>query len=139
MTRAAWPSSPTPISPSPSRPVNHARWPDWSKAPGLMESRLLSLAGSAPQEDLEALVADHRSHPIARIGASDSHFGWHDLARVVTVFPGGGAEGFRAAILAGQTEPHIVRDRPIPGSLIRRQKFRSLVELPLRRLAGRLG
>ena len=74
----------------------------------------------------------------AALGASDSHFGPHDLGAVVTEFDGRTAEDFRAALLERRTRPRVCRARRIPPALAARQQWRSLVRLPLRRLVGHL-
>lgn len=74
----------------------------------------------------------------AAIGASDSHFGEHDLGQVLTEFEGETAEDFRAAVLARRTAPRRGRPASVPGGLAMRQQWRSLVVLPARRLAGKL-
>ena len=96
--------------------------------------------GSARRSALQAFYERHRERLGAAIGASDSHFGVHDLGRVITEFPGSGAAAFRSAVAAGTTLPRAGRAvaRP-PAALRLRQQYRSLLELPARRLLGRLG
>ncbi|HZU18204.1 MAG TPA: PHP domain-containing protein [Candidatus Dormibacteraeota bacterium] len=81
----------------------------------------------------------HRERLGAAVGASDSHFGPHDLGGALTEFPGRTAEDFRAAVLAARTTPRRGRRAAVPIGLALRQQWRSLVDLPLRRLRGRLG
>lgn len=88
---------------------------------------------------LAAFVSSHPDQIGAHLGASDSHFGHLDLGRVLTEYPGRGAAGFRAAIEQRTTRPQVGTRQPIPASLLARQQLKSLVELPLRRLSGRLG
>jgi hypothetical protein len=89
------------------------------------------------------LEAFHRAHSDrlgARVGGSDCHFGGHDLGLALTRFPGRTAEDFRRAVLECTTEPvRSGRARAVPPALVARQQLRSLVELPLRRLTGRVG
>jgi predicted metal-dependent phosphoesterase TrpH len=91
--------------------------------------------GARRRRLLDAFFAQHRERLGAALGGSDSHFGRHDIARVVTEFEG----DFRVAIESRQTHP-----RPgtgggrIPIGMAARQQLRSLVELPLRRLRGEL-
>jgi predicted metal-dependent phosphoesterase TrpH len=89
---------------------------------------------------LDAFYADHRDRLGAALGAGDSHFGRHDLGRMVTVFPGRGAADLRRAIEERTTSPlrGIV---PEPPSLRLRlaQQRRSLLWLPAQRRAGRVG
>ena len=87
---------------------------------------------------LAAFYELHRARLGAPIGASDSHFGSHDLGIVLTEFEGRSAEDFRAAVLARTTCPRAGRARRVPARLALRQQWRSLVELPLRRLGGQL-
>jgi len=87
---------------------------------------------------LTDFYAGHRERLGAPIGASDSHFGGHDLGRVVTGYPGRSVADFRAAVLERRTLPRPGRTRPVPAGLAARQQLRSLVELPLRRLRGKL-
>jgi predicted metal-dependent phosphoesterase TrpH len=74
----------------------------------------------------------------AALGASDSHFGRHDVGAVATEFDGRTAQDFRAAVLERRTRPRICRRRSVPPDLLARQQWRSLVRLPLRRLTGQL-
>ena len=54
---------------------------------------------------LDAFYADHRDQLGAALGAGDSHFGKHDLGRVLTVFPGKTAADLRRAIEERTTSP----------------------------------
>jgi len=74
----------------------------------------------------------------AAIGASDSHFGGHDLGQVLTEFEGETADDFRRAVLERRTQPRRGRPASVPRSLALRQQWRSLVELPVLRATGRL-
>ena len=74
----------------------------------------------------------------AAIGASDSHFGRHDLGQVLTEFEGESAEDFRAAVLERRTQPRRGRPASVPASIALRQQWRSLVVLPVRRATGQL-
>ncbi|HEY6379411.1 MAG TPA: PHP domain-containing protein [Candidatus Dormibacteraeota bacterium] len=89
---------------------------------------------------LDAFYAEHRERLGAALGAGDSHFGAHDLGRMVTVFPGGTAADLRAAIEQRTTSP-LQGVRTAGPSLAMRvaQQRRSLVWLPLERRAGRVG
>lgn len=89
---------------------------------------------------LDAFYASHRERLGAALGAGDSHFGRHDLGRVVTVFPGRTAADFRAAMLARQTSPRPgIEPAPPPMSMRLAQQRRSLLWLPGERRAGRVG
>jgi predicted metal-dependent phosphoesterase TrpH len=74
----------------------------------------------------------------AAIGASDSHFGGHDLGQVLTEFDGESAEDFRRAVLERRTQPRRGRPASVPRSMALRQQWQSLVVLPVRRLTGQL-
>jgi predicted metal-dependent phosphoesterase TrpH len=74
----------------------------------------------------------------AAIGASDSHFGRHDLGQVMTEFEGDTAMDFRTAVLERRTLPRVGRPASVPVSVALRQQWRSLVLLPVRRLTGQL-
>ncbi|HEX6350306.1 MAG TPA: PHP domain-containing protein [Candidatus Dormibacteraeota bacterium] len=80
----------------------------------------------------------HRERLGAAVGGSDSHFGRHDLGRILTEFDGTSAAAFRAALEARTTRPLAGRRARVPVRLIARQQARSLVGLPLRRLRGQL-
>src|SRR5262249_55725821 len=54
---------------------------------------------------LDGFYATYRSRLGAALGAGDSHFGHHDLGRVVTAFPGRTAADFRAALEGCTTSP----------------------------------
>lgn len=90
------------------------------------------------RQALEAFYEEHRERLGAAIGASDSHFGAHDLAVAVTEFEGRTAADFRAAVIGRRTVPRRVRARRVPARLRLEQQWRSLVLLPLRRLSGEL-
>jgi hypothetical protein len=70
----------------------------------------------------------------AAIGGSDCHFGVYDMATAVTEYEG----DFRAAVAASATRPQRLRAARIPARVAVRQQWRSLVQLPLRRLRGDL-
>ena len=74
----------------------------------------------------------------AAIGASDSHFGGHDLGQVLTEFEGETVEDFRRAVLDRRTQPRRGRPASVPRDLALRQQWRSLVVLPVRRISGQL-
>lgn len=74
----------------------------------------------------------------AAIGASDSHFGRHDLGQVLTEFDGDTADDFRRAVQERRTQPRRGREASVPAQIALRQQWRSLVVLPVRRLTGQL-
>jgi hypothetical protein len=90
---------------------------------------------------LDAFYAEQRERLGAALGAGDSHFGAHDLGRVLTVFPGTTAPDLRRAIeerttsaLSGSVAP------PSPPLRMRlAQQYRSMVWLAGERRAGRVG
>ena len=103
----------------------------------------IELEHSAPVSRSRALrLAEfynaHRDRLGAAIGASDSHFGRHDLGQVLTEFEGTTAADFRRAVLERRTQPRRGRPADVPRSLAARQQWRSLVVLPVRRLRGQL-
>jgi len=84
---------------------------------------------------LDDFYAANRERLGAAVGASDCHFGPHDIGSAVTEFEG----DFRAAVLARSTVPRRLRHAGrAPAGLAARQQWRSLVELPIRRLRGEL-
>ena len=89
---------------------------------------------------LDAFYAENRERLGAALGAGDSHFGRHDLGRMVTVFPGRSAADLRAAIKARTTSP-LQGISPAGPSVQMRlaQQRRSLLWLPRERRAGRIG
>ena len=91
--------------------------------------------GARRRRALDVFYAAHRDRLGAAIGGSDCHFGGHDIASAVTDYAG----DFRTAIEQRATTPLRLRHagRPPAGTMVR-QQFRSLVELPLRRLRGEL-
>ncbi len=89
---------------------------------------------------LDDFYAEHRSRLGAALGAGDSHFGRHDLGRIVTVFPGRTAADFRRAVESRLTSPRAgVVPVPPPFSMRLAQQRRSLLWLPGERRAGRVG
>lgn len=114
----------------------------------LLESRridgieLLHTAVMRPRgwSRLAGFYAENRERLGAALGAGDSHFGAHDLGRVVTLFEGSTAADLRRAIVAGSTSPARGVTPPGPPFGLRvAQQRRSLLWLPLERRAGRVG
>ncbi|HEY8802545.1 MAG TPA: hypothetical protein VIN00_05665, partial [Candidatus Dormibacteraeota bacterium] len=71
----------------------------------------------------------------AAIGGSDCHFGARDIGQVLTAYDG----EFRTAIEQRATRPQAGRRRDrLPVGMVVRQQWRSMVELPVRRLLGQL-
>ncbi len=90
--------------------------------------------GRRRRKALDAFVAANAARLGAHIGGSDSHFGSHDIARVVTAYEG----DFRTAIVERRTRPRLGMRRAVPTGIAIRQQWRALVEVPIRRLRGRL-
>ena len=87
----------------------------------------------------DRFYADHEERIGAAIGAGDSHFGIHDIGRVVTVFPGKTAADLRKAIEQRTASPFQgLSPAGPPMSLRLRQQKRSLLELNLKRMRGTL-
>ena len=90
-------------------------------------------AGGRRRRLLTEFIAANRERLGAEIGASDCHFGFHDIGQVVTAYEG----DFRTAVLERRTTPRRGRSvRSVPAQLSLRQQWRSMVDLPLRRLRG---
>ncbi len=105
-----------------------------------IELRHTAVMSPRGRRRLDAFYAEHRSRLGAALGAGDSHFGRHDLGRVVTVFPGSSAADFRAAVVGRTTSPRPgLSPAGPPLSLRLAQQRRSLLWLPAERRAGRVG
>ena len=92
-------------------------------------------AGARRRRILDEFIGAHRQRLGALIGASDCHFGRHDMARVITAYEG----DFRTAVLERTTTPRRGRaSAGVPAELALRQQWRSLVDLPIRRLRGEI-
>jgi len=83
---------------------------------------------------LDAFLGENRERLGAFIGASDCHFGRHDMGRVLTAYEG----EFRAAVVERRTTPRMGTRHPVPARMAVRQQWRALVEVPVLRLRGRL-
>ncbi len=90
--------------------------------------------GRRRRKALDAFVAANSERLGAQIGGSDSHFGSHDIARVVTAYEG----DFRTAILELRTRPRLGMRHAVPTGIALRQQWRALVEVPIKRLRGQL-
>jgi PHP domain len=135
--------------------IAHPFMPTWfasmtpSKARSLLEDRRVDgfeLRHTAPVLPrtwglLDTFYAEHRDGLGAALGAGDSHFGEHDLGRVLTVFPGKSAADLRRAIEGRTTSPISGAVVPSPPPLRMRlsQQYRSMVWLGGERRAGRVG
>ena len=91
-------------------------------------------------DGLDRFYGQHRARLGAALGAGDSHFGRHDLGRMVTAFPGRTAGDLRRAIEAGTTSPRRgVAPAGPPLRMRLAQQRRSLLWLPRERWTGRVG
>lgn len=89
--------------------------------------------GARRKRQLDDFIGAHRERLGALIGSSDCHFGRHDMAQVITTYEG----DFRTAVVERTTIPRRGRvKQAIPTQLALRQQWRSLVDLPIRRLRG---
>ncbi|MFN2582122.1 MAG: PHP domain-containing protein [Candidatus Dormibacteria bacterium] len=90
---------------------------------------------------LDRFYADHRERVGAAIGSGDSHFGVHDIGRVVSVFPGRNAADLRRAIESRTVSPlaGAVTPEPPPLRMRLQPQQRSMFWLPAERRAGRVG
>jgi hypothetical protein len=83
---------------------------------------------------LDAFYEANRERLGAAIGASDCHFGIHDIGRIVTEYEG----DFRTAVLQRETRPMRRARRRVPTGIALRQQWRALVDLPIKRRRGSL-
>ena len=90
--------------------------------------------GRRRRKALDAFVVANAERLGAQIGGSDSHFGSHDIARVVTAYEG----DFRTAITERRTRPRLGMRHAVPTGIAIRQQWRALVDMPIRRLRGQL-
>ncbi len=89
---------------------------------------------------LDEFCAEHREEVGALMAAGDSHFGAHDLGRLVSVFPGRDAADLRRAIEDRTTSPlRGLEPAGPPFSMRLGQQRRSLLELNLKRWRGHVG
>ncbi len=88
-------------------------------------------AGARRRRMLDEFIGAHRERLGALIGASDCHFGRHDIGQVITAYEG----DFRTAVVERTTVPRRGRLKGrVPAQLALRQQWRALVDLPVRRL-----
>ena len=99
-----------------------------------METMFTAPLGPWRRRQLEVFIAEHAARLGARVGGSDCHFGAHDIGSVVTRYDG----DFRIAIEQRTTVPVRMRRGVVPARIVLRQQWRSMVELPLRRVRGQL-
>ena len=113
---------------------------DTSTVDGI-ELRHTAPMGPGAFRKLDAFYGAHRDQLGAALGAGDSHFGRHDLGRVVTIFPGASAADLRTAIEQRTTSPRrgIAPLAPPSKRMRLAQQHRSLIWLPGERRAGRVG
>jgi hypothetical protein len=105
-----------------------------------IEVRHTAPVGPGTWKRLDDFCAANRARVGAMMAAGDSHFGIHDLGRLVTVYPGSGAADLRRAIEARTTSPLRALDPAGPPISMRLgQQRRSLIELNLKRWRGVVG
>ena len=91
--------------------------------------------GARRRRQLDEFYERNRDRLGAAIGGSDCHFGAHDIGRVLTAYEG----DFRTAVQLRATRPQAGRRAGrVPIGLALRQQWTSMVQLPLRRLSGKL-
>jgi hypothetical protein len=90
--------------------------------------------GASRRKLLHEFYDANRDRLGAAIGASDCHFGWNDLGRALTSFEG----DFRTAVMEATTKPVLGVRRRVPTGIVLRQQWRALVDLPVRKLRGRV-
>jgi len=91
--------------------------------------------GARRRRMLDEFMSANRERLGAEIGSSDCHFGRHDIAQVVTAYEG----DFRTAVVQKKTTPRRGQaKRTVPAEMTLRQQWRSMVDLPIRRLRDQL-
>jgi hypothetical protein len=91
--------------------------------------------GRSRRRALDSFYSHNKERLGAAIGGSDCHFGRRDIGQVLTAYEG----DFKTAVQLRTTRPQAGRTKdPLPAGLVLRQEWRALVELPLRRLFGKL-
>jgi hypothetical protein len=91
--------------------------------------------GARRRRQLDEFYARDTERLGAAIGGSDCHFGARDIGQVLTSYEG----DFKTAVQLRATRPQAGRKKdPIPAGIALRQQWRALVELPLKRLSGKL-
>jgi hypothetical protein len=91
--------------------------------------------GRRRRRELDSFYAHNKERLGAAIGGSDCHFGARDIGQVLTAYEG----DFKTAVQLRTTRPQAGRKKdPLPAGLVLRQEWRALVELPMRRLFGKL-
>jgi len=99
-----------------------------------IETMFTAPIGARRRRQLEAFYAANRTRLGAAVGGSDCHFGAYDMGKIVTAYEG----DFRTAIQKGATTPQRRNDGGVPITIALRQQWRSLVDLPIKRLRGQL-
>ena len=105
-----------------------------SRAVDGVELEFTAPIGARRRRALREFYAANRERLGAAVGGSDCHFGAHDVASVVTEYDG----DFKAAVVSRSTTARRVRSGRAPAGMALRQQWRSLVELPFRRLTRQL-
>ncbi len=92
-------------------------------------------AGARRRKKLDDFIDANRERVGALIGASDCHFGRHDIGQVLTTYEG----DFRTAVVQRKTTPRRGKaKRNLTTGMVLRQQWRSMVDLPVRRLRGKI-
>lgn len=91
--------------------------------------------GASRRKQLDDFYMQNKARLGAAVGGSDCHFGVHDIAQAVTEFD----TDFMTAVKNRATTPRRLKNQTtVPTAIAVRQQWRSLVDLPLRRLRGQL-
>lgn len=91
--------------------------------------------GARRRRLLNEFYAQNRERLGAAIGGSDCHFGRYDIGRVFTAYEG----DFKTAVRQREVRPQAGHPRRnVPVDMLVRQQWTALVDLPLRRLRGKL-
>src|SRR5260370_37888676 len=86
-------------------------------------------AGARRRRILDEFIGAHRQRLGALIGASDCHFGRHDMARVITAYE----VDFRTPLVERTTiTPRWRAKEGVPAKLALRQPMRSVAVIPIR-------
>ncbi|HEY0830132.1 MAG TPA: PHP domain-containing protein [Candidatus Dormibacteraeota bacterium] len=100
-----------------------------------IETMFTAPIGGRRRKQLDDFYSANRASLGAAVGGSDCHFGGYDMGKVVTAYEG----DFRTAIQQRTTEPQRRSGgEGVPLPIALRQQWRSLVDLPVRRLRGEL-
>ena len=94
----------------------------------------------AAWDKLDRFYTEYKNYLGAAIGASDTHFGKHDFGRILTAFPGKGANDLKKAIIDQKTSPLFGISPSSPSLSLRlKQQQRSMIWLARERRLRRVG